>query len=284
MAFITLVIFFYISSVHLSGPHLPSRATPSCHPPHPSLLNTGHWFDSIFQPWLWCRGSVWHTGDFLVDEEHLLSSCWIPPRDTIKPLPTQLVFTGGCFASSKTTFFLLLQVKAERMHMETFQIWNKHFHKGSYDAMSHFWLTQVVEWTPHTRIKVGRNHFWEKGVERDGGGGCRRGGRRVRDKEKKKSHNLGLFIIKRYFLRPFLLEQTLSVRSLYSPFAELRAGAKKMFTHVNSSGWSGHCLFVLFLLHQNTCNMETIKLWDVVVSLVLSLVLKKKRKEKKLEF
>ena len=135
---------------------------PSCCLPHPCLLSTGHRSDGIFQSWLWWRGSAWHTGDFLVDLEHLLSSCWIPPRDTNKPLPTQLVFTGGCFASSKTTFFLLLQVKAERMHMKTFQIWNKHLHKGSYEAMLRLRLTQAIEWTPHTRIKVGRNPSWEK--------------------------------------------------------------------------------------------------------------------------
>lgn len=92
--------FFFTGSVlfrktdcaclHGSAPCLP---TPSHH------LNVSHMVDGIFQSWLWWRGSIWHTGDFLL--EHLLSSCWIPPRDTIKPLPTQLVFTGGCFASSK---------------------------------------------------------------------------------------------------------------------------------------------------------------------------------------
>lgn len=129
---------------------------PSGPPFHPGLLNTDHRFDGIFQSRLWWRASVWHTADFLVDWEHLLSSCWIPPRDIIKPLPTQLVFTGGCFASSKTTFFLLLQVKAERTHVKTFQIWNKHFHTGSYDAMHRFWLTQVTEWTAHTGSNLGR--------------------------------------------------------------------------------------------------------------------------------
>lgn len=52
--------------------------------------------------------------------------------------------------------------------MKTFQIWNKHFHTGSYDAMHRFWMTQVTEWTAHTRIKFGQNRFWEK--ERNGFG------------------------------------------------------------------------------------------------------------------
>lgn len=150
-------------TVHPDPPQLLTRGSSLLLPSPPRLLNPGHRFDGIFQSWLCWRGSAWHTGDFLVDLEHLLSSCWIPPRDTIKRLPTQLVFTGGCFASSKTTFFLLLQVKAERMHMKTFQIWNKHFHKGSYDARLQPWLTQALEWSPHARIEVERNHFWEKG-------------------------------------------------------------------------------------------------------------------------
>lgn len=35
---------------------------------------------------------------------------------TIQPM--QLVFTGGCFASSKTAFFLLLQVIAKQMYIK----------------------------------------------------------------------------------------------------------------------------------------------------------------------
>lgn len=170
---------------------------PSCLPLHPDLLSTGHRCDGMtFQSWFWWGGSVWHRGDFLVDEEHLLSSCRIPPRDTIKPLPMQLVFTGGCFASSKTTFFLLLQVKAERTHMKTFQIWNKHFHTGSYDTRHRVWLTPIVEWTAHTRITLGQHHFWEKEQnkiwrERRGW----RGGERGLEEERKRSHNLCGFIV-----------------------------------------------------------------------------------------
>lgn len=64
----------------------------------------------------------------------------------------------------------------------------------------------------------------------------RRRGKKVGDKERKKSHNLCWFIIKRGFPRTFLLWQTLPVGSLYSPYTELREGDKKMFIHVNGSG------------------------------------------------
>ena len=58
--------FSSIYSVHLEESYPPSRAPPSCHPPHLGLLNRGHQLDGIFQLWLWWRGSAWHTGNFPV--------------------------------------------------------------------------------------------------------------------------------------------------------------------------------------------------------------------------
>lgn len=213
-------------------------APPSFCLPHPSLLNTVPRFDGIFQSWLWCRGSAWHTGDFLVDSEHLLSSCWIPPRDTIKPLPTQLVFTGGCFASSKTTFFLLLQVKAERMHMKTFQIWNKHFHKGSYDARLHLWLTQAIEWTSHARIKVEEDPLLG-GAEWD---------LQAADEKGKGSHNWCWFIISGGLLR---LVNTYSWRSELTMHRPERGKKKCSSPGTVVADEAPVCFFVWFLWHQN---------------------------------
>lgn len=55
------------------------------------------------------------------------------------------------------------------MYIKTFQIWNKHFHKSSCDAMHHFCLTWAMEWTFVARIKDGKERVEDRGQERAGG-------------------------------------------------------------------------------------------------------------------
>lgn len=55
------------------------------------------------------------------------------------------------------------------MYIKTFQIWNKHFHKSSCDAMHHFCLTWAMEWTFVARIKDGKERVEDRGRDRAGG-------------------------------------------------------------------------------------------------------------------
>lgn len=52
------------------------------------------------------------------------------------------------------------------MYIKTFQIWNKHFHKSSCDAMHHFCLTWAMEWTFVARIKDGKERVEDRGQDR----------------------------------------------------------------------------------------------------------------------
>lgn len=55
------------------------------------------------------------------------------------------------------------------MYIKTFQIWNKHFHKSSCDAMHHFCLTWAMEWTFVARIKDGKERVEDGGQDSAGG-------------------------------------------------------------------------------------------------------------------
>lgn len=55
------------------------------------------------------------------------------------------------------------------MYIKTFQIWNKHFHKSSCDAMHHFCLTWAMEWTFVARIKDGKERVEDGGQDMAGG-------------------------------------------------------------------------------------------------------------------